>query len=498
MPQVYRRHSEYTQRPLIEPRRRPSLAPQPTDADNSIVLSDVVRAGESSRLRRRGAMRLDHGLSSAARTPLPGNMPPIVPASSSTTASARPAVFAPPRTPTPPWVAADPAGEEEYTYSGEEWREWTGDDRRAEGSGGGMQLDELGRESAQEVEERSFILFCGGEERDSSEPLGSSGGAFQPSPFPVPPPTRASSTRGIGTERRTNGCGAIVHMHALPQRPRGVWVGKEEATEVVVGLDAEYFERSIIAKMMKSACGCIREGIGCAACGNTLGTRYLPCQAASEGIFSRSSSGAPRTSRPLQPSGPHYWRSHPSAPHAPLSASSFTRSASFYVYTFFADHVSSAPAYSFPELPKRLSPPADIQVRIESRPASPVTPTYGFRLTASPRPFSPYPTLPPSASSTSAFDLPFYAPPPSATPLRSVLPPRMPLSQTPRLGLDIPSPRASPGADAGLTSPPAGVDADTAMGMGMELDADGMVVDGAEDPSSPDKTGNEGMLWPGR
>src|SRR3954447_15364031 len=37
-------------------------SPTVTDADDSIVLSDLVRTGEASRLRRRGAMRLEHGL----------------------------------------------------------------------------------------------------------------------------------------------------------------------------------------------------------------------------------------------------------------------------------------------------------------------------------------------------------------------------------------------------------------------------------------------------
>jgi hypothetical protein len=38
-----------------------SDTPRPTNVDDSIVLSDLVRTGEASRLRRRGAMRLDHG-----------------------------------------------------------------------------------------------------------------------------------------------------------------------------------------------------------------------------------------------------------------------------------------------------------------------------------------------------------------------------------------------------------------------------------------------------
>ncbi|KAJ3512596.1 hypothetical protein NMY22_g15287 [Coprinellus aureogranulatus] len=45
----------------VESHRRPTPNDTPTmiNADDSIVLSDLVRSGEASRLRRRGAMRLD-------------------------------------------------------------------------------------------------------------------------------------------------------------------------------------------------------------------------------------------------------------------------------------------------------------------------------------------------------------------------------------------------------------------------------------------------------
>ena len=73
--------------------------------------------------------------------------------------------------------------------------------------------------------------------------------------------------------------------------------------------------------------------------GNTLGTRYLPCQAASEGIFSHSSCNHTPAARPLGPSGPQYWRN---ARAPSTSSASNTRASNFYVYTFFADHVTSS------------------------------------------------------------------------------------------------------------------------------------------------------------
>jgi len=501
MPQVYRRHSEHAQRPVPEPRRRSSLAPQPTDADDSIVLSDIVRMGEASRLRRRGAMRLDHGLP----RPSSGVIPPL------SASIPSPRVFvAPPepeRAPTPSWPIVAPAGDDDYAEG--VWRDWNIE----EGGGGLLQPDD----ARGDQEEEGYMLFCGGEEQDPSAVPSSSSTTFEPSPLPVRPASGQLNTLRVP---RTNGCGAVIHMRAFPQRPRGVWVGKEEASASVVALDASYFDRGVVAKMMKSACGCVREGIGCAACGNTLGTRYLPCQAASEGIFARHTTVTPaRPAKPLAPSGPSYWRCRSAPPRASSSTSSSTRpSTNFYVYTFFADHVSSSPAYTFPEQPQPTEAPADVlaQAGGGSRPTSPSLPiSYGYQWTSSPRPFSPYPLPPaaPSPSSTASYS-PIFAPPPQSS---SPPPPRSPRTPPPRLypypyprtlqlGFDIGEDAASGSGDRGMDTSgeeelrPVRIEIDSAMTMGMSLDPDGVLidVDELEEPVSPDKTGNETMIWPGR
>ncbi|KZT70258.1 hypothetical protein DAEQUDRAFT_725529 [Daedalea quercina L-15889] len=495
MPQVYRRHSERIQRPPPEPRRRNTLAPQPIDADDSIVLSDLVRTGEASRLRRRGAMRIDHGQSGGPRpSPSSSAFPPTVRDPVRPSGGSRfivePSMWAPP---SQTWAPPDPSVEDE-AFSGGEWNEWAGDDR--EGAGG-VQLDEGRADGAQDDDEEGFVLFCGGEDNSVSSLASTSGTPYRPSLFPVSsassPPTRGAERAA----RRTNGCGALVHMRAFPQGPRGVWVGKREASDAVVGLEADYFESSVVAKMMKSACGCIREGIACAVCGNTLGTRYLPCQAASEGIFSHSACNHSPESRPAGPSGPQYWRNR----RAPsTSSTSSTRpSSSFYLYTFFADHVSPSPAYAFPEAAKHAGgrAQADQMPGPGSRSASPPL-TYGYRYTASPRPVSPYP-LPPAAPS-----VPNRAPSPGAAPATSnipasiypmwaQLPPRTPPPQsfmrTPQLALNVPDSGQSTLVDA-----PSGVD-ENEFGA---LDADGVLVstEDVEEPSSPDKTTE--MVWPGR
>lgn len=263
MPQVYRRHSDYNPRTPVVPRRRSSMAPpgpQPTDADDSIVLADLVRTGEASRLRRRGAMRLDHGPTAPTRVPLPSAS---TAGPSSYAPSARPIIIEPSRTPSPE-LNADDNGGDEYTYTaGPAWRGVDAFPSRDSGRAEGVQTVEILSENIQAGQ--SYILYCGGEdaalsddEEDERPP------PFQPSLFPIMPPAGGRSSRPQRKSiRRTNGCGALVHVRAYPQRPRGVWMAKEEASETVVGLDAQYCDHSSMDKMLKSACGCIREGIGC-------------------------------------------------------------------------------------------------------------------------------------------------------------------------------------------------------------------------------------------
>ena len=135
-----------------------------------------------------------------------------------------------------------------------------------------MGLDDFSHRE-HDTNEQTFMLYCGGKVdpvqlhsvRPAPEP-------FKPSILPVPSSAASSSSHshphshrpGSHDEPQTNGCGALVHLRAFSQQPRPVWVGKEEATDVVVSLEAQYFESAVVAKMMKSACGCVREGIGCA------------------------------------------------------------------------------------------------------------------------------------------------------------------------------------------------------------------------------------------
>ncbi|KAH9939268.1 uncharacterized protein BXZ73DRAFT_43952 [Epithele typhae] len=508
MPQVYRRHSEYSPRPSVVPRRRSTMAPppaassdpQPTDADDSIFLADLVRTGEASRLRRRGAMRLDH---TGPRPTPEGQLRPQPPALLREPRDRRGSYVVPPsalrRSPSPERVVEED-GQDEYTYSaGPVWRDWDREPGpRPQGTGVGV----LGRPDGVEVlgeGTQAFVLRCGGEEgEDQWAEVEEPPKRFRPALFPqggAPAgPSSSASAPPRRQARRTNGCGAVVHVRAYPQHPRGAWMAKEEATDAVVALDPAYCDHPAMDKLLRSACGCIREGIGCAGCGNTLGTRYVPCQAASESIFypHPSTSTAPLPTRPVRPFGPSYWYPRP-APHPQrrtASSAHSSRGSPTSYYTFFADRVTSSPSSDCPCIPH-----ARTHSHPQSQATAPLPPTlaepprgnspdvdYGYRWTASPGSMA-TPLPPPSAAeavqatSTPAPPLsPVFALPPlpSANRSRSQL---RPMSREPRLlrlSMEVQTPFG------------------TTMDGGLDLDRDGMPV---EEPSSPDK---ESMSWPGR
>ena len=226
MPMRYRSNT-----PPIQPQYPDSI--EPTDADDSIVLSDLVRTGEASRLRRRGAMRLDHNLLSAQRTEGGRVTPPTV-------VVAR----------TPSWIEP-PSDDDESTQAWEQGYEPSSPRPQA-------------RSVVSGPETYGYTLYCGGEEPSSSFVPETS--IYVRSPLPSYPPTPSDSglLRHDDPLRKTNGCGAVIHLRASRRDASSVWVGKDEATSAVVPMDASYFERRTVVRMIRSACGCVREGVGCA------------------------------------------------------------------------------------------------------------------------------------------------------------------------------------------------------------------------------------------
>lgn len=303
----------YRSRPTLD---RLSPEPQPTDADDSIVLSDLVRTGEASRLRRRGAIRLDH------------NQPP-------------------------------PEPEQTEPQQGSAWRYVRQPRRNSQ-------------------DDYHYTLFCGSEEADEF---------FQEeSPFvssPLPWPSENSQPPRRRSIRRSNGCGALVHLHAAPHQRLGVWTAKTSASDAVVAMDPSYFDRAAVAKIVRSSCGCIREGVGCAVCGNPLGTRYRPCKTAADGLFH---STRLKPCGPVHPEGPAYWHSHVAHSHNDADPS---------IYTFFASAVTSSPEHKF-NSPKHQHQASSSTVIFEQQTADEdeTTPTIPSNMlldrliTASPSPLS--------------------------------------------------------------------------------------------------------------
>lgn len=261
---------------------RPSsspLEPVITDADDTIVLSDLVRSGEASRLRRRGAIR-DGTLSSHRQS---SSMP-----STTVFSPPAPAYTAPPsqtlfRPLSPVWRNEfQDSREPDLQGADDDAYQYDDDDENGEWQWGRMQgavdsaanVERDVRRQALEADIRiedsdqssgSFILLCGGELPPDSQDLASHHTSSnnnkprrRPSAFcPSSPPQRPPRLRA------TNGCGTIIHISGIPRRRHGVWIARGAATSDVVPMPTAYFDCTAVAKMMKSACGCVREGVGC-------------------------------------------------------------------------------------------------------------------------------------------------------------------------------------------------------------------------------------------
>lgn len=213
-----------------------NMAPAPTDADGSIVLSDLVRTGEASRLRRRGAMRLDHGY--IPQTVQPQTISPNVIV-----------VGSPSWESEPDEPQGGPFVRETFTRERGSRNNRSQRNRRAAGD------DELAY---------TYTIFCGAEESDSGSEF--EGSPFAPAVLPLYPPSSSSSLALFSQRKkqRSTGCGAVLHMSAAPRQRHGTWLAKDNTSAAVISLDAEYFDKEVVSKIVRSACGCFREGVGCA------------------------------------------------------------------------------------------------------------------------------------------------------------------------------------------------------------------------------------------
>lgn len=346
------------------------------DVDESIVLSDLVRSGEVSRLRRRGAIAIRDSIT------------PQSPVSPGTTGirrhSSAPFLHPPPR-PEPDTSENDEDDAEHQQNGASRWfARFRPSFEEPPASGldntGGSPSFTPGAEALPQDgdgDSSSYMLFCGGRLRDSdwsntpNAPL-----ALDPPSrrrvfaYRSPQPTRRPSHP---RPRRTNGCGVLVHLSAQPRRRQGTWVARGAAAESVARMDARYFDCRVAARLIKSACGCVREGVGCRVCGNPLGIIYVPCQAAADGLSISPQtipSVPPLTGRTqttqnepsAQPSGPNYW-----LPTCQRRRNAVTED----IYHFFSESVRAAPEFTFPPRPSSEVPPSWTW---STRPPSPTTP----------------------------------------------------------------------------------------------------------------------------
>lgn len=232
MPNIYRQRTQSFSDTESE---LENVAPAvPTDADGSIVLSDLLRTGEASRLRRRGALRIDHSHTNQ-NTQQRSFSPAVIVVGS------------------PSWDS-----ESEDTQAGQ-----------LQGPSRAPRYTRPRRQRSRRVdeEETRYSVFCGGEVSDSDEDFDDeSCTPFVPSPLPAFPASSSSSSpaRCFRRKKRTNGCGALLHTSATPRPRQCIWSAKGQASGAVINLEPYYFDKESIAKIVRSACGCVREGVGCA------------------------------------------------------------------------------------------------------------------------------------------------------------------------------------------------------------------------------------------
>lgn len=139
----------------------------------------------------------------------------------------------------------DGAPDEEYSPS------YTGEWPEARDT----QTDDLDDPEDLEKSTHTFVLYCGAQELNlpySTTPHHTS---------PLPPFPRPPSL--FRTFPSSNGCGAVIHTSAVPRRRCGVWMARFGSTDAIIEMDSQYFDRSVVVRMMKSPCGCTREGVGC-------------------------------------------------------------------------------------------------------------------------------------------------------------------------------------------------------------------------------------------
>lgn len=211
-----------------------------------IALSELVRTGETSRQRRRGpaGMSVDHSMRRTVADMSwvrPSLGPVIVPPAPQQPEGSM--------TESPEWadfILQDARNQPSVTipYASSPWSVDDPpkvDDARDEGGA-------------------TYRLYCGFEQWcfDEVEP-------FEVSPLPDYPCVSKARAKPSSSRRfkKSNGCGALIHISGTPRTRFGTWQAKGRATSVVVPLDKAFF--NIGGTMQASPCGCRNYGVACSA-----------------------------------------------------------------------------------------------------------------------------------------------------------------------------------------------------------------------------------------
>ncbi|KAJ6459112.1 hypothetical protein C8R47DRAFT_1162384 [Mycena vitilis] len=123
------------------------------------------------------------------------------------------------------------------------------------------------------------ILYCG-----SIQPVTSQQIVEPHQPFHPLSASLVSQNSVVSREQmaqKSSGCGAQVHSAAVPETR--LWsAGRQGVAGTVIELDERYVTPqagAILGRPEREGCGCKSEYVGCAACGNHLGTQFIPCSA---------------------------------------------------------------------------------------------------------------------------------------------------------------------------------------------------------------------------
>lgn len=223
------------QRPSFETQSDATSDSYIIEDEPPIVLSELVRTAEASRLRRRGNLGVSASSLNSNPSEHNGRVIPDL------------------RWNFEPFLARGGSWSDGSTQPPSIWET--------------IAIPEDATKSDEDMDgsrEVSYELYCGVEEPCFQD--GEDEQKFEVSPLPSYPPQLttkdASSNQSRGQRfRRRTGCGALIHVKGSPRTRTGTWQARGKATNEVIFMHAKYFDRG--GQMKKFTCGCRYFGVGC-------------------------------------------------------------------------------------------------------------------------------------------------------------------------------------------------------------------------------------------